>query len=193
VPRAPPSRVVGVPWLRAFAPNPQPWISLPTMSITGHSQRAKKYGYLSYLRHVVLGLDEVDDHLVHTVTEELGTCSVTTPFPFPVLLSTSTLPEFVASSKPSSVVVGHSLRRTLSAHGTRRPALLRPQNLPCTCDGFSPEACVSLGASLCEASSLGICTSSGVTPNLVSHFLPHVFIRTMLIPVYGPRLSSNPF
>ena len=81
---------------------PQPWISLPTMSITGHSQWAKKYGYLSYLRHVVLGLDEVD-HLVHTVTEELGTCSVTTPFPFPDLLSTSTLPEFVASSKHSCV------------------------------------------------------------------------------------------
>jgi len=42
--------------------------------------------------------------------------------------------------------VCRSLRRTLSTHGTRRPALLRPQNLPCACDGVSPESCVSLDA-----------------------------------------------
>jgi len=42
--------------------------------------------------------------------------------------------------------VCRSLRRTLSAHGTKRPALLRSQNLPCACDGVSPESCVSLGA-----------------------------------------------
>jgi len=161
---------------RAFAPNPQPWTPLLTMSITGYRQREQEYGCLSYLHHVVLGLDEVD-RLVHTVTEKLGTRGLTTPSFFPVLPSTSTLPEFGASYKLSSVLVGRSLRRTLSAHGTRRPGLLRPQNLPCACDGVSPEFCVSLGAMPCEASSLGICMSSGVRPNLVSQFLPHVFIH----------------
>jgi len=65
--------------------------------------------------------------------------------------------------------------------------------MPCACDGVSPESCVSLEAMSCEDSSLGICTSSGVRPNLVNDFLRHVFIHTMLIPVYRPRLSSNPF
>jgi len=51
------------------------------MSITGHRQREQEYGYLSYFHHVVLGLDEVD-RLVHTVTEELGTRGLTTPFLF---------------------------------------------------------------------------------------------------------------
>jgi len=72
---------------------------------------------------------------------------------FPVLPSTSTFPEFITSSKLSSILLCRSLCRTLSAHGTRRPALLRPQNLSCTCDGVSPESCVSLGAISYEASS----------------------------------------
>jgi hypothetical protein len=67
-----------------FAPNPKFWIPLLTMSITGHRRRERECGYLSYLHHVVLGLDEVDC-LVHTVTEELGTCGLTTPFFFPSL------------------------------------------------------------------------------------------------------------
>jgi len=112
---------------------------------------------------------------------------------FPVMPSTSTLLEFIASSKLSSILVCRSLHRTLSTHGTRRPALLRPQNLPCACDGVSRESCVSLVAMLCEASSLGTCTWSGVRPNFVSDFLHHVFIFTMLIPVSSPRLCSNPF
>ena len=72
---------------------------------------------------------------------------------FPVLPSTSTFPEFITSSKLSSILPCRSLRRTLSAHGKRRPALLRPQNLPCTCVGVSPESCVSLGAISYVASS----------------------------------------
>jgi len=152
----------------------------------------KEYNYLSDLHHVVLSLNEVD-HPVQTVTEELDTRSLTNRLHFPVFPSTSTLPEFVASSRLSSVLMCRSLHRTLSAHGTRRPGLLRPQNLPCACDGVSPESCVSLGAMPCEASSLGICTSSGVRPNLVSDCLRHVFIHTMLIPALSPRLSSNPF
>ena len=51
------------------------------MSITGHRQWEQEYCYLSYFHHVVLGLDEVDC-LVHTITEELGTCGLTTAFPF---------------------------------------------------------------------------------------------------------------
>ena len=51
------------------------------MSTTGHRQREQEYCYLSYFHHVVLGLDEID-RLVHTVTEELGTRGLTTPFLF---------------------------------------------------------------------------------------------------------------
>jgi hypothetical protein len=63
------------------------------------------------------------------------------------------------------------------------------QNLSCAWYGVSPESCVSLGEMPFETS-LGICR---VRPNLVSHVLRHVFIHPMLIPVYSPRLSSNPF
>jgi len=46
VPRAPQSRVAGLPLFgsRAFAPNPQPWTPLLTMSITGYRQREQEYG-----------------------------------------------------------------------------------------------------------------------------------------------------
>ena len=106
-------------------------------------------------------------------------------FFFPVMPSMSTLPEFVASSKRSSVLLCRSLCDRLSAHCTMRSALLCPQNLRCACDRVSLESCVSLGAMLSGASSLGICTSSGVRPNLVSNRLRHVFIfiHIMLIPI----------
>jgi len=73
------------------------------MSITGHRQREQEYRCLSYLHHVVIGLDEVD-RLVHTVTEEFGTRGLTKPSLFPLLPSVSTLPEFVASFKLSSIL-----------------------------------------------------------------------------------------
>jgi len=38
------------------------------MSITGPCQREQEYGYLSYLHHIILGLDEID-RLVHTITK----------------------------------------------------------------------------------------------------------------------------
>jgi len=50
-----------------------------TTTITGHRER--EYGHLSYHHHVVLSLDEVN-RLVRTVTEELGTRGLTTPFLF---------------------------------------------------------------------------------------------------------------
>ena len=53
---------------------------LTTMN-TAPRDREQDYGYLSYRRHVVLGLDEVD-RLVRTVTDELGTRGLTTPFLF---------------------------------------------------------------------------------------------------------------
>ena len=51
------------------------------MIITGSREREQDYGYLSHHRHVVLGLEEVD-RLVRTVTEELATRGLTTPFLF---------------------------------------------------------------------------------------------------------------
>ncbi|KAF8258940.1 hypothetical protein EI94DRAFT_1066976 [Lactarius quietus] len=51
------------------------------MIIIGAREREQDYGYLSYQRHIVLGLDEVD-RLVRTVTDELGTRGLTTPFLF---------------------------------------------------------------------------------------------------------------
>jgi hypothetical protein len=50
---------------RAFAPTLQPWIPLLPMGITGHCRWEQEYGYLSYLHHVVLGLDEVDRLVTH--------------------------------------------------------------------------------------------------------------------------------
>jgi len=85
----------------AFAPNPQPWILLLIMSITGHCQQEQEYGHLSYLHHIVLSPNEVD-HLVHTVTKGLGTCLLTNPFPFPVFPPMSTLSEFIALLKRCS-------------------------------------------------------------------------------------------
>jgi hypothetical protein len=48
---------------------------------TGHREHEPDYGYLSYQHHIVLNLEEVN-RLVRTVTEELGTCGLTTPFLF---------------------------------------------------------------------------------------------------------------
>ena len=47
---------------------------------TRHREHEPDYGYLSYQHHIVLNLEEVN-HLVRTVTEELGTCELT-PFLF---------------------------------------------------------------------------------------------------------------
>jgi hypothetical protein len=41
------------------------------MVVTGHRQGEQEYGYLSYYHHII-----------HTITEELGTCGLTTPFLF---------------------------------------------------------------------------------------------------------------
>jgi Domain of unknown function (DUF1708) len=49
------------------------------MTIIGSREREQDYGYLSVHRHVVLGLDEVA-RLVQTITDELGTRGLTTPF-----------------------------------------------------------------------------------------------------------------
>jgi hypothetical protein len=175
-----------------FVSNSKLWIALLTMGITSHYLREQEYVYLSYLHFVDLGLDEVY-RLVHTVTEGLGTRGLIVSFLFPpVFPPMSTRPKLVSSSKHASVLVSRSLCWTLGAHGTKSPTLLRPQNLLCACDEVSPESCLSLGAMSFEVSVV-VCTSSGVMPNSVSHFLREVFIYEMLIPVYSPRLSSNPF
>ena len=51
------------------------------MNIPGHCQLEQEYGCLSYFHHIILGPNEVDC-LVHTITKELGTCGLTTPFLF---------------------------------------------------------------------------------------------------------------
>ena len=193
VPRAPPSRVACVPSSRLMlSPQPQTLYPLLTMSIADHRRREREYGSLPYLHLIVIGLHKVH-RLVHTVTntKELGTCGLTTLLPFfPVLPLMSTLPELVASFKPFSVLICHSPRRTLSTHGTM-PGLLRPQNLACAHDGVSPGPCMSLGRMRSEVSSLVICTSSGLGPNLVGDFLRSVFIQTLLIPVYSPIIQRS--
>ena len=63
------------------ASNPLTSSPLLTTTIIGHREREQDYGYLSYQHHVVLGLDEVN-RLVRTVTDELGTRGLTTPFLF---------------------------------------------------------------------------------------------------------------
>src|SRR5712691_8890987 len=71
----------------------------------------------------------------------------------------------------------------------RRPALLRPQNLPCACDGVLPKSCMSLGAMPCKASSLGTCTSSGVRPH---HNRTQRHCRTSIAhPSRAPLLDSE--
>ncbi|KAH8995933.1 hypothetical protein EDB92DRAFT_1942827 [Lactarius akahatsu] len=56
-------------------------LASPSDSERGPREREQDYGYLSYHRHVVLGLEEVD-RLVRIVTEELSTRGLTTPFLF---------------------------------------------------------------------------------------------------------------
>ena len=51
------------------------------MTVIGPREREQDYGYLSVHRHIVLGLDEVA-RLVQTITDELGTRGLTTPFLF---------------------------------------------------------------------------------------------------------------
>ena len=137
-----------------FASNPKPWIPSLTTGITDHHWWEQESGHLSYLHHLVLVLDEIDC-LVHTVTEELGTRGLTTPF----LSSSHALN--VNSSRVRRVI--QAFLRTCvsfpapdaSAHGMMRPGLLRPYNLSCTSDGVSPESYVSLGLMPSRASPLG--------------------------------------
>lgn len=68
---------------RKQAPAPPPPVTgSPTSpSRAKESEREQDYGYLSYQRHVVLGLDEVD-RLVRALADELGQRGLTTPFIF---------------------------------------------------------------------------------------------------------------
>ena len=123
---------------RAFAPNLKPLIPLLSMGITCHRRQEQEYSYLSYLHHVVLGLDEVD-RLVPTVTEELGAHGLTTTFLFPAMPSTSALPEFIASSKSSSALVSFHASDA-EHHGTIRLVRMYTPDLVKTCCklGYSP-------------------------------------------------------
>lgn len=75
------------------------------------------YGYLSYERHVILGLDDVA-RLVDVVAVELGTRSLTTPFIFSTLaldISSSAIKRLIRAfldtcADPSSIEADHSWR-----------------------------------------------------------------------------------
>jgi hypothetical protein len=157
VPCAPPSRATGVPPSDLVLPPQTPNLGHPYYNEHHRSPPVGERIRLPFLSLYHVRFDEVD-LLVHSVTEELGKRT-------PALL------EFISSCKLSSVLVCHSLLWTLSAHGTRRPALLLLHKLSCAHDGVSPGSCMSLRIMPCEASSLGICMS-GVRPNLVSDFSP---------------------
>jgi len=157
-------------WTCAFAQHP----TLDTVTNNEHHRSPLVgAGFLSYFHHVVLGLDEVDCHSPRCHRRAWHTCSHK-PFPFSSHDLDINLSGVCHLIQLPSVLVCHSLCWMLSAHGTRGPALLHPQNLPCACDGVSHESCVSLGAMPCEASSLGTHTLSAVRLNLVSDFLCHI-------------------
>ena len=162
------------------------------MTITGHRQREQEYGYLSYLHHIVLGRGEVDG-LVHIVTEELGTRGLTTPFFFPGLsldITFSGVRRLIQAFLRTGVsFLAQDAKRTW--HEEARFAATAELAM-CLRWGIARVLRVS-GGNAVQASSLGIGTLSGVRSNLVSDFLPHVFIHTMLILVHSPRLSNNPF
>jgi len=95
--------------------------------------------------------------------------------------------QFVSSSKLSSVLACQSLRRTPSAHSTRGLAFLTAERAIYVRDGF----CVPLVTILSEGSSPRVCPSSEVRPKSVSDTLSHVYIHTMLFPLYSPRLNPH--
>jgi len=162
------------------------------MSITGHRQREQEYGCLSYFHHIVLGLEEVD-RLVHTVTEELATRGLMTPFLF------------------------SSLALDVNSSGVRRliQAFLR------TCVSFpAPDAERTWHeeARFAAPAELAMCLRWGLARvlrvsggNAVRGLLswdmyvewseaelgkrhsPSRLIHTILIPVHSPRLSNNSF
>ena len=180
---APPSRVTGVPSLGlVLSPQPPTVDTLTnnvTMSITGHPQREQEYGYLSYFHHVVLGLDEVDC-LVHTVTEELGTRGLTTAFLFSshaLDVNSSGVRRLIQAFLCTCVSFPASDAERTWQEEARFAAL--PEVAMCLRSGLARVLRVSGGNAvrgLLSWNSLGTRTSSGVRPNLVSHFLRHVFI-----------------
>jgi len=141
------------------------------MSITGHRHREQEYGYLSYLRHVVLGLYEVD-RLVYTVTEWLSTRGLTTPLIF------SSLALDVNSSSPRPSFPPYLCVAPRAGRWAHMARVAAPAGLAMC---LQWDLARVLRAMPCEASSLGICTSS-VRTILVSHFLLHVLIHTILTP-----------
>jgi hypothetical protein len=70
-------------------------------------ERKQYYYYLCYQHHVILGLEEVN-RLVRTVTDELGTCGLTTLSAFPALPLISAHLVFTAISKLFFVLVVRS-------------------------------------------------------------------------------------
>jgi len=166
-------------WASCFHLNPQLWIPLLTMSITGHPQREQECSYLSYFHHVVLGLDEVD-RLVHTVTEELGTRGLTTAFLFSshaLDINSSRVRRLIQAFLCTCVSFPASDAERTWQEEARFAAL--PEVAMCLRSGLARVLRVSGGNAvrgLLSWDSLGTRTSSGVRPNLVSHFLRHVFI-----------------
>jgi Domain of unknown function (DUF1708) len=175
-----------------FRLDPRPWIPLLTMNIPGHRQREQEYGCLSYFHHIVLGLDEVD-RLVHTVTEELGTRGLKSPFLFSSLaldanssgvrrLIQAFLRTCVSFPAPDAERTWHDEARFAA------PAELAM----CLRWGLARVLRVSGGHAVRGLLSWDMYVEWSEA-ELGKRLSPPVFIYTMLTPVSSPRLSSNPF
>ena len=184
-----PPRVAGAPPSHlGLSCHPQPLDALTNNELHGSPQWKQGNGHLSHLHHVVLGLEEVyrlvdiPSGSAHLPRYTLLTTLFNRLSVSPALGVNSS--QLVSSSKHSSVLVCQSPRRTPSAHGTRRLAFLTAKLAIYVLYGF----CVYLVTILCEGSSPRV---SEVRSKSVSDTLNHVYIHTMLFPLYSPRLYPH--
>ncbi len=160
-------------------------IFLLMMTVAGHHHE-HEYGYSPFIT-ISFSASTAQSTPSHKSLAHVGS-----PLPsfFPASCLISTLYAVIASSKLSFIPVFCSPCQMLNIHGTRRSTLLPLQSQPCVSIGVQPAFCVSLGAMLCEDSSLRMCTLNGMRPSLVRKSFCHVF--AILIPFHSTRLSCNP-
>jgi Meiotically up-regulated protein Msb1/Mug8 domain len=165
---------------------------LLTSTITGHHEREQDYGYLSYQHHVVLGLDEVN-RLVRTVTDELGTRGLTTPFLF------SSLAIDINSARVRRLIQAF-LRTCVSfpapdaEYTWREEARFAapPELAMCLRWGLARVLRVSGGSAVRGLISWDMYVEWSEA-ELRKRFSRHSLLPTILIPFYSPRLSSDLF
>ena len=164
-----------------------------TTTITGHREREQDYGYLSYQHHVVLGLEEVN-RLVRTVTDELGTRGLTTPFLF------SSLALDISSSRVHRLIQSF-LRTCVSfpapdaeytwreeARFAAPPELAMGRRW-----GLARVLRVSGGNAVHGLISWDMYVEWSESELCMFFFLRIVVYLVILITIYSPRLSYDPF